>query len=468
MELVVSNLIYTTDSYKVGHYCQYPFATQKVHSYFESRGGEFPETTFFGLQYAIKKHLLTPVTYHDVEEARHLFSQHFGNAKLFYDKGWLTLINRHGGNLPISIHAVPEGMSIPVSNVLMTVENTDPDFWWLTSYLETLLVQTWYPTTVATNSREIKKIIASFLMSTTGAEDGLEFKLHDFGFRGVTCAEQAGIGGAAHLVNFMGTDTLQALVVARDYYDCPMAGFSIPASEHSTITAWGRDGEYDAFENMLQQHPTGLVACVSDSYNIYEAAKVWGTRFKDQIMNREGTLVIRPDSGYPPHVVVRLLDILGEYFGIQTNIKGFKELPPQVRVIQGDGIDREMVKTILYEMKSNGWAASNVAFGSGGGLLQKFNRDTCKFAFKASAIMVDNAWNDNISKDPITDPGKRSKAGRLTLAKDATGFHTVPVENIKAQYNVMHEVYRDGELLEDDKLSDIRARAALKTAEKFL
>jgi len=432
------NLILDTDSYKVTHARQYPPGTERVYSYYESRGGAFDEIVWFGLQYVLTEHLLRPVTQDDIEEADSLFSSHFGDRTLFNRVGWELLVQRHGGRLPVRIRALPEGTVVTPGQVLMTVENTDAEFFWLTNYLETLLCQVWYPATVASNSRAIGKIILDSLKET-GSPEQLPYKLHDFGFRGSTTAASAGIGGCAHLVNFEGTDTVRALVVARDYYGEPVAGHSIPASEHSTITAWGRAGELDAYRNMLRQYPTGLVACVSDSYDIYAACELWGTTLKDEVLARSGTLVIRPDSGNPPQVVERVLHTLGKHFGFTVNPQGYAELPPQVRVIQGDGVDRDTIREILRVMRMNRWSANNIAFGCGGGLLQKLNRDTCKFAFKASAVQVAGQWRD-VRKHPVTDPGKASKAGR---------FDGLPT------------VYENGELIVREKLSDIRARASL-------
>ena len=229
-----SNIILLTDSYKVSHHRQYPPGTQNVYSYFESRGGVFPETVFFGLQYYLKQYLAGKVvTRERIDEAAELFSQHFGDADLFHRAGWELILERHGGRLPVVIRAVPEGTVAPVSNVLMTVENTDPDCFWLTNYLETLLVQVWYGSTVATQSRDMKRTLLESL-EETGDPTLVDFKLHDFGYRGVSSVETAGVGSAAHLINFLGTDTLAGIVVARDFYDCPMAGFSIPPAEHST------------------------------------------------------------------------------------------------------------------------------------------------------------------------------------------------------------------------------------------
>jgi len=276
----------------------------------------------------------------------------------------------------------------------------------------------------------------------------------------VSSVETASVGAAAHLVNFRGTDTVIGLVMARDYYDCPMAGHSIPAAEHSTITSWGREHEVDAYANMLDQYPDGLVAVVSDSYDIFRAcSELWGRQLKDKVLARNGTLVVRPDSGDPPETVCHVLELLGEAFGTTTNAKGFKVLDPHVRVIQGDGIDYGMLGEILLAMKARGWSADNVAFGSGGGLLQKLNRDTLKFAFKCSSIHIAGHDRD-VFKQPITDNGKRSKAGRLKLIRESGRFVTVP-ESAPGT-DELRVVFRDGVLVEPTTMGEVRARAEVK------
>ena len=458
----LDNIIYLTDSYKVSHHKQYPPGTETVYSYFESRGGGGEETVFFGLQYFLKRYLEgARVTAKDIDNAEKVFAAHFGDASLFNRKGWEYILTEHGGKLPVSIHAVPEGSVVPTRTALMTVENTDPECYWLTNYLETLLVQVWYPTTVATYSRECKKVVVKALEKTSDVpvEEQIGFKLHDFGFRGVSSVETAGLGGAAHLVNFLGTDTVAGLIVAAEYYNCPMAGHSIPAAEHSTMTSWGQENEADAYRNMLTQFGHGLVAVVSDSYDIYNAARnIWGGELKEQVENMDGALVVRPDSGNPPDVVVNLLEILGEKFGYTTNTKGFKVLNPKIRVIQGDGIDLEMLDNILTRMSINGWSADNLAFGSGGGLLQKHNRDTYKFACKCSSITVNGEHRD-VFKNPVTDSGKKSKRGRFAVVVEDGKYYTLPEGS--AGENQLVEVFRDGEVLVEYDLDKIRERAAL-------
>eukprot|EP00038_Savillea_parva_P028937 m.67855 g.67855 ORF g.67855 m.67855 type:complete len:573 (+) comp8473_c0_seq1:64-1782(+) len=458
------NPLLCTDSYKVTHDKQYPPGTTKVFSYFECRGGVYKDVTFFGLQHLLKDWMVGKVvTEERIAHAKEYLDKHFG-SEVFPEERWRYILKNHDGKLPLLIKAVPEGTTLPYKNVLFTVENTDPEAFWLVTWFETLLVQTWYPITVCTHSRYQKVEIKKYLAATAESCDGLPFKLHDFGFRGASSAASAAIGGCAHLVNFMGTDTLAALVAAREVYGLPddqVAGFSIPASEHSTITSWGPENETEAFKNMLTSFPTGLVACVSDSFNIWDACRdLWGTKLKDLVAARDGTLVVRPDSGHPPEVVIKCLEILGAQFGTTKNSKGFRELPPYIRLIQGDGVDLAQLKNILKHMYAFGWSTDMVAFGSGGGLLQKLNRDTLKCAYKCSWVEVTvdgKTVSRDVSKNPITDRGKKSKRGRLTLECNDGVWTTV--ENGDPARDQMKPVFQNGDLLIDYKYADIRARA---------
>jgi nicotinamide phosphoribosyltransferase len=420
----------------------------------------FPNTVFFGLQYYLRTYLEGPrFTAADVDAADAFCKQHFGRD-LFNRGGWLRLYEKHQGRLPVRINAVPEGTVVPTLNVLATIENTDPEFPWLTNYLETLLLKVWYPITVATLSREIKKVIKGFL-ERTGDPSLLPFKLHDFGYRGVSSEETAAIGGAAHLLNFMGTDTVAGIVLLQQHYGAQMPGFSVPASEHSTITAWGKEHEVDAYRNMLTAYPEGIVACVSDSYNIFNACeKLWGEILKPDVVKRKGTLVVRPDSGDPVTVLAKVLEILGAKFGYETNQKGYRVLPPYIRVIQGDGVNLFTIQNMLYQLsKFHGWSADNIAFGMGGALLQQLNRDTQKFAFKCSAARIDGEWQP-VFKDPVTDPGKNSKHGRLALVANDDGLRTI--ENVGdhgAEHDQLVTVFENGAVTKEYELESIRRRA---------
>ena len=302
------NLLLNADSYKYSQPYQYPPGTEILYSYIESRGGKWDETVFFGLQMFLKEYMSKPITQEDIDVAEEIVTAH---GEPFYRELWEYILKEHNGWLPVVIKAVPEGTVVPTKNVLVTIEPTDPKCWWLSSFLETALLRAvWYPTTVCTNSYVSKRIILEYLHKT-GTPELIDFKLHDFGFRGVSSYESAGIGGAAHLVNFKGTDTVAALLYARKYYDAKMAGFSIPASEHSTVTSWGRENEVEAYRNMLNLFgkPGAVLAVVSDSYNIYDAcSKLWGTELKDEVINSGANLVIRPDSGDPPTNCSRMFE----------------------------------------------------------------------------------------------------------------------------------------------------------------
>lgn len=462
VQMNTHNILLLTDSYKVSHYKQYPPKTEIVFSYFESRGGKYSETCFFGLQYFLKKYLEGPVvTQEKIDEADQLFQVHFGNKEMFNRTAWEYILKEYNGHLPVKIKAVPEGSVLPYRNVLMTIENTDPKCYWLTNYLETLLVQVWYPTTVATQSHFLKKLIGHYL-EETGTPADLPFKLHDFGFRGVSSVESAGIGGAAHLVNFSGTDTLQALRIIQEYYNTnEVFGFSVPASEHSTMTSWTKGQETAAYKNMLDQYPTGTVSVVSDSYDIFNAAKeIWGKELKDHVLERDGTLVIRPDSGDILTVILRLLNILDEAFGSTTNAKGYKLLHPKVRILQGDGMDAAAIEQLLKDIIAKGWSADNLVFGMGGGLLQKINRDTLKFAFKCSWAQIDGKGRE-VYKDPITDPGKKSKRGRLKLIKTTNGnYQTVEERTVrenKEGLDLLETVFENGKIVKEWQFEEVRA-----------
>lgn len=466
----VDNVLYLADSYKISHYKQYPVGTSHIYAYFESRGGKFPEVCFFGLQYILKRWLVGPVVNEKmVEEAKEFYFSHFGGREIFNFAGWMRIVEKHGGYLPLKIKAIPEGTVVPIRNVLFTVENTDPEVPWLTTWFETLLVQVWYPMTVCTSSRAQKLLIAQYLHETSDTINELPFKLHDFGYRGASSIESASIGGAAHLVNFVGTDTVAGVKLCKKFYSEPMAGFSIPAAEHSTITAWQKSGESNAYLNILKSFPVGPVSVVSDSYDLFHAvSNIWGEELKQYVIDRSerGSLVIRPDSGDPVKVVLKVLTLLAEKFPTKINKKGYRVLPPYLRVMQGDGICYESIAEILEELKRHKWSAENVIFGTGGALLQKLNRDTQKCAFKCSHIVVDGEERD-IWKCPKTDVSKTSKKGRLTLQKDEHGnFITVQEGLGEESKDFLVTVFENGKLLVDYTLAEIRARAEIDLVRK--
>jgi nicotinamide phosphoribosyltransferase len=449
------------DSYKLSHFAQYPKDTTKVYSYIESRGGENADTIFFGLQAFIQEYLTRPVTTAHIEEAEIAAKLH---GVPFYKEGWELLVKKYNGFMPVRIRAVPEGTLVPTKNILVDVMNTDPDFYWLTSYIETALLRAvWYPTTVATRNFHIKKVIKAALHYTADTEDKLPVMLNDFGARGASSLETARLGGMGHLVNFAGTDNLAAVMACREYYGEEMAGVSIPAAEHSTMTSWQRDGEVAAYGNMVDQFAdNGILAVVSDSYDIWNAVEnIWGDELLEKVKNSGATVVVRPDSGDPITTPIEVIEKLMAKVGYTTNSKGFRVLPDYFRVIQGDGIGPNEITEILDGMTRRNLSADNIAFGMGGGMLQKLDRDTQKFAMKCSAIKADGKWID-VYKDPITDPGKQSKRGRMTLYRDGDRIFTNRTDKPKGWVDtcveMMETVYECGKVTRYETLAEIRAR----------
>jgi nicotinamide phosphoribosyltransferase len=469
------NIVTLTDSYKMTHYQQYPKDTEVVYSYFESRtGAKFDKTVFVGLQYFLKEYLEgVVVTQEKIDEAEALASAHFMNPDIFNKEMWQHIVDEYGGKLPVRIKAVPEGTPVPTSNVLMTVENTDPKCFALTNHLETLLTQVWHSSTVASLSRKAKSIMFDYLTKTSDQKDSIMFQLHDFGMRGVSSMESAGIGGMGHLVNFFGTDTVNAMETARDYYNGDIANiaYSVPATEHSVMTAEGPEGEADVTQRVLDAYPVGIVSIVSDSYNIENFINNYiGGRFKDQIMARNHDeipckVVVRPDSlrfkGDTPHEqMVWIANALWAKFGGTVNSKGFKVLDPHIGLIWGDGIDLQGIEMILESITEAGFSTENVVFGMGGGLLQKINRDTQRFAFKCSAQKRSGEWID-VYKKPL-DESKASKKGRLALVKNGD-YRTVIEKEVRMtrQEDLLKTVFENGEVVKEYSFDELRENAKL-------
>jgi nicotinamide phosphoribosyltransferase len=468
------NLLLLADAYKYSHYKLYMPGTTTIYSYLESRGGQFDETVFYGLQYFLKEYLEGhSFTKQDVDEAEELLNGVFGRKQVFDRSNFDYILNQYGGKLPVRIRAVREGSVIPVKNVLMTIENTDPRCFWLTNFLETLLMQVWYPSTVATLSHEIRKIVEQYFELTTEERSysAIDFVLNDFGFRGVSSVESAGLGGSAHLLSFMGSDTVYASAFAKKYYHAKKVyGLSVPATEHSIMTLLGKEGERDIFKHVLNSYPEGILACVSDSYNIFNAVgELWGKEFKEEVLQRNGTLVIRPDSGDPVQTLLKVFDLLFDRFGFSVNQKGFRVLPSQVRVIQGDGIDYDSIRQIYEALTSNGISAENLVLGMGGALLQKVNRDTQKFALKCSYAEV-NGRKVAVQKSPVemNEQGeiissfKTSKSGRLKLTFENDHYKTVSEQEIGV--DMLETVFENGSIIREQTFEEIREKVSLTKA----
>jgi nicotinamide phosphoribosyltransferase len=486
------SLVEDSDSYKFSHADQYPPGTTEVESHAEARSDKnFPYTVPFLIQGFIKQFWEgQALEQWMIDEAGAHLPDHFFGLPVFKQAAFQRLLDKHSGRLPIEVRAIPEGTILPIHTPQLSLRNTDGEFPWLTNFLETpVLRPVWAGSTVATKSRFALETIAAFL-AKTGTPALLASRLHDFGCRGVPNWQTAMELGAAHIVNSGGTDTVPALRFLRKLYGAKkMPAFSIPATEHSTITSWGELHELESFRHWLELHPTGFIACVSDSFDLMRAiGQYWGTDLKEMVLSRDGTLVVRPDSGDPVTIVIASLDLLWEKFGGAVNEKGYKVLDPHVRLLQGDGVNPDSIKAILTAMDVAGYSADNIAFGMGGALLQQVNRDTLGYALKCNKI-VRNGEEVPVFKNPKTDIGKASKGGRLSvhrledgriitrsIRKKVGGYDIVdtfggltiarvssthPFTDVEVGPDMLRPIFRDGELLVDDSLDQIRERAAI-------
>lgn len=430
-----NNLVFQTDSYKASHYLQFQPGTENNFYYIEARyGADFIK--FFGLQAILKKMFEHMPTVQDIDRATKFYTAH---GEPFNYEGWMALVKL--GYYPLKIKAVTEGAIVATKRPLVTGECTVDGFEWLPGWIEPRIMQVWYPTTVATRSWLCKKVILKHL-EHTGDPSLINFKLHDFGYRGVSSQESAEIGAMSHLVNFMGTDTIAGIFAAQEYYNTDeMVGFSIPAGEHSVYTSWGRDHEVAAYLNMLDKfaYPGKNVACVSDSYDLSNAVQnIWGIQLKQRVIDSGAVIIIRPDSGEPDVVSLRTIKELDTAYGSTVNSKGFKVLHRAVRVIQGDGIkDFQSIDKILNTIVDAGYSADNIAFGQGGGMLQQLDRDTYGFAMKCSSTKVNGTWRD-VFKCPKDAPWKASKRGRF--------------ENDTA----LNDVFIDGQFVKEYTFQEVR------------
>lgn len=446
----LNNPLIDTDSYKITHPWQYEEGMDGIIAYIEARGGA-DEILWQGQQIQLKEVFARPITKEMVDFAEAFWTAHIG---YFYRPGWDYVVNECNGYIPVTIISAPEGLVIPTKNAVSVVLCEDKTFAPCMQHLETLLLRVWYPSSVATISFQAKEMIYKGMVESCDTLDKLPFMLHDFGSRGVSSPQSAAIGGQAHLVNFMGTDTGLGLIGARVWYDEEMAGFSIPASEHATITSWGLDtkGETAAYANMIKAFgEDNIFACVSDGNDIEKATRdLWGDALREKVLAMKAMLVIRPDSGDPIIWLPKLLSILDERFGSTVNSKGYKVLN-KVRLIQGDGVTIQSLPLMIAAILEAGFSLDNVAFGMGGGLLQKVDRDTFKWAMKCCAIRINGVWKE-VFKDPATDPGKKSKRGFPILCQDKEGKYvtftgmpeSVEWPNLPAYLNVKKQAQNKG------------------------
>ncbi len=478
MIVTKENPLLALDVYKMGHMEQYVPGCNKVFSYLLARSDRnYDNTVFFGLQYYLEEYFKTKLTKKMGEE----FLQHreyilgIKNSKEIEEK---IMALCELGYFPLRIKAVPEGAVMPVKNVLMTMTNTLDEFHWVVGFVESLILKVWYPITVASCAHKYRDMVDTAFEHTVEEEQAAiaaPFTVHDFGYRGDSTEEGAGLSGAAVLLSTNGSDTVPALKFAMKYYDAePDKGLimaSIPASEHSVMCSFGRGNEFQAFENMLDLYPSGFVSIVSDTFDVYHVLTDFARRLKDRIEARDGKVVFRPDSGNPEHIIcgnpeaapgspewkgaIRLLD---EVFGSKMNSWGYRVLNPKVGLIYGDGMYMERYQRTLDRLKEMGYAPSNLVIGVGG-ILRNHSRDTLGFALKATHVEV-NGESREIEKDPITDHKKKSHKGLITLVRDAEGYKTIDqCTDEQEASGLLQTVFEDGKILHRYKFEDIRTLA---------
>ncbi len=483
------NFIMMTDSYKMTHHLLLPEGIEEMYSYMEPRGGEMEYTVFFGLQYYLMEYIAgIRITLEDINYAHQKNIEHFG-FDCFNREMWEHILYQHDGKLPLRIKAVKEGSVVPVKNVLMSIQSTDKKCVPLANITETMLMKLWAPNTGAAYSRHIKELVVKYHKLTSDVpEFMIDLMVHDFGYRGTSSEETSKICSSAHLINFKSSDTLSSIPFLEKYYGCvEMPCFSVIASEHAVPCSFGGiDEELTAYEYMItnvrKKCPKAFIlSLVSDTYNIFRVCRVILPKLQHLFVNQfneDGIpfkLVVRPDSGDPIEVLfgnsnssdrdvqLGVYGILFEEFGCGINSKGFKTLNQHIGVLQGDGISLKSINTIyekMYEIKID---TMMLVFGSGGKLLQAHDRDEQKYAIKATYVKV-NGEGRIIQKDPITDPGKKSKKGYLKLVIENGVYRTV--EMTDKDYDLIENdelelVFEDGEIKRFQLFSEIRDLAKI-------
>ena len=481
---MINPLLYT-DGYKVDHRRQYPDNTTLVYSNWTPRKSRIEgvnEVVFFGLQYFIKKYVIQEFNQNFFQQPKEQILKKYAsriNNYLGENKVGVEHIGAlHDlGFLPIVIKALPEGVSVPIRVPMFTMYNTLPEFFWLTNYFETLLSTTiWMPCNSATIAKQYRKILDAYAEETSSIPEFVDWQGHDFSMRGMAGLEAAVLSATGHLLSFTGTDTIPAIDFLEEYYNAnaneELVGGSVAATEHSVMCMGTNSGEEVTFKRLITEvYPNGIVSIVSDTWDLWKVLTEYLPNLKEEVLSRDGKVVIRPDSGDPVDIICGnpkgktdveqkgVIQLLWEVFGGAINEKGFKELDPHIGAIYGDSITIERATQICERLKQNGFASTNVVLGIGSFTYQYNTRDTFGFAMKATYGEV-NGEGRAIYKDPITDDGtKKSAKGLLKVVKENGTYQLVDEVNWdEEQKGELREVFRDGELLIDDSLKEIRKR----------
>jgi len=492
------NPLLLTDGYKTSHHRMYPPNTEVVYSNYTCRSvARMPEQAkkivVFGIQYTFQyiqeiyqKEFFDKPKNEVCQEAKKYLSSYLGTD---YDVTHFEKLHDLG-YLPIEVKALPEGTLIDAGIPLFTIKNAFPEFFWLTNYLETLIsTLIWKPVHSASLAYAFKQVLLKYATETDKENVGfVNFQGHDFSFRGMQSPESAISSGLGFLTSFMGTDTIVALQAAKHYYGSYNAAFSVPASEHSVMTAYGKEDELGAFKRLIQQYPTGILSVVSDSFDLWKVLTEYLPAIKSEVLARDGKLVIRPDSGDPVDILCGVnpefgysgetdiaqnkgvIELLWDIFGGTVNEQGYKVLDSHIGAIYGDSISLERAQQICERLKAKGFASTTVVLGIGSYSMGYATRDNQGGAVKSTAVVVDGELRE-IFKDPITDDGtKKSKKGLLQVFNnrpDAQGDVLLfdGKDEIKVadqctweqeQGGLLQTVFKDGKLVKTTTLEEIR------------
>jgi len=479
------NPLLYTDGYKVDHRRQYPNQTTLVYSNWtprKSRIEGIDNVVFFGLQYFIKKYIVEDFQNNFFNQPKETickkYSRRINNYLGENSVGIKHVEDLHDlGYIPMVIKALPEGVSVPIRVPMFTMYNSLPEFFWLTNYFETLLSTTvWLPCNSATIAKQYRIILDKYAEETASALEFVDWQGHDFSMRGMAGLEAAIISSAGHLLSFTGTDTIPAIDFLETYYnadsDKELIGGSVAATEHSVMCMGTNTGEQETFKRLITDvYPKGIVSIVSDTWDLWKVLTEYLPSLKEEVLARDGKVVIRPDSGDPVGIICGdpngktleeqkgVIELLWDTFGGQTNTKGYKELNDHIGAIYGDSITLDRATQICERLKQKGFSSTNVVLGIGSYTYQYNTRDTFGFAMKATYGEVDGEGRE-IYKDPITDDGtKKSAKGLLKIELENGEYKLYDQVNWEEEkQGELKEVFRDGRILIEEKLTDIRRR----------
>ena len=475
------NPLLLTDGYKLGHKEQYPQGTTKVYSNWTPRKSRIEginSVVFFGLQYFIKEYLIkqfdTEFFNQPKAEVVTEYKKYVDNyLGVNYDVSHIEELHDLG-YLPIEIKALPEGTEVPIRVPMFTIVNTLPQFFWVTNYLETLLSNIiWQPCTSATIAKQYKTILTKYAQETDVENlDFINWQGHDFSMRGMSGIESSILSGMGHALSFTGSDTLPVAINLEKYYNTDVTKElvigSVNATEHSVMCAGSKTDEVETFRRLLHTYPTGILSVVSDTWDLWKVLTDYLPLLKEEILNRDGKLVIRPDSGDPVDIICGcehedtnvakgVIELLWAAFGGSHNAQGYKVLNPKIGAIYGDSITTDRATQICERLKEKGFASTNVVLGIGSFTYQYNTRDTFGFAMKATYVEV-NGEGRAIFKDPITDDGTKKSAKGLIKVFEQNGTLIYKDECTleEEKEGLFMTVFKDGQLMQDQSLQDIR------------